>query len=849
MTQGDGKLRNPLPGGGFEDVDQMTGRTDAAGIVRPDSDETAELRFKLSSSHTIANEVTFVAGTASTTYAPLTVNPPSDGDFDGDGLTDAEEADLGTNPNDPDTDGDGLTDKEEIELGTDPKNPDSNGNGVSDGEDRANQAPDIFVRQVILEASPPQELGGDPNGDNDGESTWEDGAIELHHDPGSQGGGTPVTGSTVEEIAASLHAEPFGQEWREDSGDALESSSTLQAVTPDPSHPGFDGEANKVEVRLQTSDGTKATRAMSRSFIKVTQLPASTASTLPEGEAVQHEVVTLTIPKDAKESSTSVTLEAMITNEDSGSVRLLPVELTWEAIGDNDNIEENTDPFTDEANGRKIFPGASTPDGNRLNKVNLAISGGIPGLRLYLKAFDIDDPTPHDFDEFLGENNIIDRNDGNNKSIGNDNLPDLLETPKDGYFSLTGSSDADLEFDEDGKIDLEFIVGMQPGNNYRVVAALDSAAVNACQVSNPDADGYVPSDEKSESPGELFMSKPLTVWRKLWVENDSLGEIPEYRPFPDFVRSGTDYEIVSDSVVTMDQNATTSNKPYFYRAGYLKNGDDHAKILDSEHELYTYYSDQFHETIPTNRDNFTLQNSEGFSGNQISLADDDDRGLPSAFTNGDIKDYEAWPRLNLPMLGLVNDYVKSRFRNAFIEVEEVPAAWNTTKVLPFDANKSGNWFATYWFGYADGLADAKNVQDKMEFWAQTVVAAYQGPSADDGDPFGEEVTRGFNLLKGGDQPIVAAIFVEGIREGLGASATINPEFFKKDLDNVVSHEIAHSPPNNLPHKIDEDWNADGTVDDHDELELMNIGAVAGDEFSAYTIARIRSPRGGWTKDE
>jgi gliding motility-associated-like protein/uncharacterized repeat protein (TIGR01451 family) len=41
-------------------------------------------------------------------------------DTDGDGLTDGEETNLGTNPNDPDTDGDGLTDGEEVLVVDDP---------------------------------------------------------------------------------------------------------------------------------------------------------------------------------------------------------------------------------------------------------------------------------------------------------------------------------------------------------------------------------------------------------------------------------------------------------------------------------------------------------------------------------------------------------------------------------------------------------------------------------------------------------------------------------------------------------------------------------------------------------
>ena len=46
--------------------------------------------------------------------------PPAPADTDGDGLTDDEEAALGTDPNNPDTDGDGVSDGDEVANGTDP---------------------------------------------------------------------------------------------------------------------------------------------------------------------------------------------------------------------------------------------------------------------------------------------------------------------------------------------------------------------------------------------------------------------------------------------------------------------------------------------------------------------------------------------------------------------------------------------------------------------------------------------------------------------------------------------------------------------------------------------------------
>lgn len=58
-------------------------------------------------------------------------------DADRDGLTDADEEDLGTDPLKEDTDGDGLTDREEVNGPTDPLEADTDGDGLNDGDERA----------------------------------------------------------------------------------------------------------------------------------------------------------------------------------------------------------------------------------------------------------------------------------------------------------------------------------------------------------------------------------------------------------------------------------------------------------------------------------------------------------------------------------------------------------------------------------------------------------------------------------------------------------------------------------------------------------------------------------------
>jgi hypothetical protein len=73
----------------------------------------------------VPNDNTAASGTA-------VVAPPKDSDDDG--LTDEEEASLGTNPNAVDSDNDGLFDREEVKVyGTDPLRADTDGDGYSDG--------------------------------------------------------------------------------------------------------------------------------------------------------------------------------------------------------------------------------------------------------------------------------------------------------------------------------------------------------------------------------------------------------------------------------------------------------------------------------------------------------------------------------------------------------------------------------------------------------------------------------------------------------------------------------------------------------------------------------------------
>lgn len=131
---------------------------------------------------------------------------PVDEDRDGDGLTDAEEAEVGTDPLNPDTDGDELSDGVEvIEIGTSPLDPDSDGDELSDGEEVFGYGTDplnpdtdedglwdgrdeiILVSEAFGSNTDPLDTDTDDDGYSDGEEVFEIGSNPL--DPNDPGGG------------------------------------------------------------------------------------------------------------------------------------------------------------------------------------------------------------------------------------------------------------------------------------------------------------------------------------------------------------------------------------------------------------------------------------------------------------------------------------------------------------------------------------------------------------------------------------------------------------------------------------------------------------------------------------
>jgi Tol biopolymer transport system component len=109
-------------------------------------------------------------------------------DSDGDGLTNQEETELGTNPNNPDTDSDGLFDGDEVRrYTTDPLNRDTDGDGLLDGEEVLRYMTDPKIPDTDQDGLIDGEeirQGTDPrNPDTDGDTLQDGNEVQRGTDP------------------------------------------------------------------------------------------------------------------------------------------------------------------------------------------------------------------------------------------------------------------------------------------------------------------------------------------------------------------------------------------------------------------------------------------------------------------------------------------------------------------------------------------------------------------------------------------------------------------------------------------------------------------------------------------
>jgi hypothetical protein len=518
------------------------------------------------------------------------------------------------------------------------------------------------------------------------------------------------------------------------------------------------------------------------------------------------------------------------------------LELAWTNKGDNLPLDTNTNGFNGEVRGQRIFTGAKTPsDSNLRNTVMLRIKSTPPlvGSNVWLRAFDVDDTTD---DQGLDNAGVID----SNRRSGGDNLSDHLGTPGSGLFVSSGQSSNVVTLNASGEALLEFRVGMQPGNNYRVAATVfPTNNLGNLQSSNAVGSGYVSAcTDKVRTGFNGTLSPLLTVWRKLSLEFDSMSAVPA---------SGPEANVVPGQIVGVRTNLPAPGQsrvvlqfsPSVIENHRLENG-----TLDiSGVGAYTILANELYRLSPCGGQTVVTVSGTipaAAAGAICTLQDDDERWVVSA----------ALPRL--PMDGysqqFINGFTPSlgskrvaglaeTFAPAFISVVDAnQSGWNPRRTVPCYLNRDVFDDPLTFAGVFD---DAKDLTDDPLFWAHTVTFGFQPLPAEDGDPNTDDFVVGVTPEAPGTDTAFgySVVYKESIadfaieyRAGASGDLARHQSACYEWLLGVCAHEIGHAP------------GAHSIAADHAEGRLMGEGGgqILGPEsFKPVTLRRFRTAT-SWT---
>ncbi len=346
-------------------------------------------------------------------------------DNDNDGLTDAQEAELGTNPNNPDTDGDGANDG--TEVGTDPAAPlDSDGDGIIDALDSA--IVDTDGDGVMDQQDPANSDPCVPNSDNatcqsldsDGDGLTNAREAELGTDPNN-----PDTDGDGANDGAEVGTDPAAPLDSDGDGiiDALDSAivdtdgdGVMDQQDPANSDPCVPNSDNAACQGTNDSDGDGLTDAQEAALGTDPDNPDSDGDGANDGAEVG------TDPAAPLDSDGDGIIDAL----DSAIVDT-----------DGDGVMDQQDP----ANSDPCVP-------NSDNAACQVLDSDGDGL---IDARDIDDDNDGIPDVAEGDGRVDTDADG---------VPDSLDldSDNDGLFDLTesGADDSGLDADKNGRIDTGF---------------------------------------------------------------------------------------------------------------------------------------------------------------------------------------------------------------------------------------------------------------------------------------------------------------------------------------------------------------------------------------------------------
>ena len=527
-------------------------------------------------------------------------------------------------------------------------------------------------------------------------------------------------------------------------------------------------------------------------------------------------------------------------------VFLIPIDISFEKVGDNWEVEDNKDKDGNwmPGKGKRMFVDAKTQQETAMrDTVYVKVKSLPPGWKIRLKALDVDDPTTDELDP----QHVIDSNDTASIKRGNDNRGyDNLGIQQPPYFESSGDVTEDCTVDAQGVAKLangelpKLQMTDHAGDNVRVAVIflkpdgtpMEGQDLSVLQVNDSTQPGYVPGDSEQQASGfSGGLSPMLTVWRKLNVEVDSMqavatsGDQKNYEEgVVQVVASGPSS---GETTVTID--ILLDGPADRYENGYLTVGGTSYKVVSNTDDLTNF----------TTGDRVVVKGTVPSSAvsQSFTIVDDDDHFLAQLGLGDPLPRHQTHADTIAAM--------RARFAPAYIQLEDAnELGFNPNQTITFGLNEEVD------SALGSVFNNAKDLSDSEKFWAITLVFGYQPQTSADHDPLSEGLLKGgtskFNL--GNSSFGFSVVYIESIREstldfieGVSGIFFNNPALMQQAVDEyynqlygTAAHEIGHNP------------GGQSEQQDHDEEGLMQEGGAGIDvPFSPSTIKRFRDAN-QWT---
>lgn len=442
--------------------------------------------------------------------------------------------------------------------------------------------------------------------------------------------------------------------------------------------------------------------------------------------------------------------------------------------------------------GRRIFPDRLTPAEtfNRdLVNVKVTVRPVPPsGTLVHVRSFDVDDPNV-DADLTLDPNDDPEV-DGTRLPIGGDNRG----TPRRGSFIDGAGTDygagTAAPINSAGSATFSFRVTGQPGDNFRVAAAMTDADLDQLTTwsdDHPNGMYYVGATNNPLPAPAIGLTDMLTVWRRLWVERDQMGGVTPLAETLSLHGAESGFTFPGFPATPFIRLLVNFPNPDVLEGGSV--------FIPAFGVTATIYRNRVGSGI----DDILIDNS-ALTAAQIAAINAVGMNNPLAAI---VNDDDQIPAGGVHPLADGGALLTSAFGEAYIKPIYVDSAsLNPRRVVDFERHLEDTLTSVTWAN--------RDLDSQARFWATLLVSAHENWPHTDGDGDGDRTPRPdfrpypdpltdseFDYGYSGPQGLfypdqnVSAIFMETLRDR-GPLANLM-------LSEVVTHELGHTAGGGLGH--------------------------------------------------